>query len=256
MPPIGLAPDSLLVDDVRASPNIEPRRAAASPWLLILHYTGMRSAAAAIELLASPASKVSCHYVVDEAGRITQMVAESMRAWHAGVSRWQGVDDINSASIGIEIHNPGHDLGMPAFPDVQMRAVVALCRDIVGRNRIAPKAVLAHSDIAPARKRDPGEYFDWALLARHGVGHWVAPAPLGPDQGLLADAHGPAVTHVQELLAAYGYGVSVTGVHDPQSVLVVTAFQRHFRPARVDGRIDRSTIATLECLLKGPEAAA
>lgn len=245
-----LEPDSRLVDDVYASPNIGPRREGLKPAILILHYTGMKTAAAAIRYLALPSANVSCHYVIDEHGRVTQMVAEHMRAWHAGVSHWKGIGDVNSASIGIEIHNPGHDHGLPHFPLAQMRAVAALSRDIVERNRIAPEHVLAHSDVAPGRKIDPGETFDWAYLARQGVGHWVRPSPVDADDpGLDTGARGVAVGEMQELLAAYGYGIEVTGAADSHTRTVVAAFQRHFRQRRVDGRIDRSTLRTLQRLV-------
>jgi N-acetylmuramoyl-L-alanine amidase len=210
----------------------------------------MASTEAAIRCLAAPQSQVSCHYVIGENGAITQMVPEASRAWHAGVSHWRSVPDINSRSIGIEIHNPGHDGGYPDFPEVQMAAVEALCLDIVRRHGIEPRHVLAHSDVAPRRKIDPGEKFDWARLARAGVGHWVAPAPIVPDGAVLAPGdRGEAVAHLQQKLRAYGYGLEVTGEYCEDTALAVAAFQRHFRPALVDGRADRSTVETLDALL-------
>jgi N-acetylmuramoyl-L-alanine amidase len=242
--------DSTLVHARHASPNIESRKGQRRPNILLLHYTGMMSAEKAIEWLARPESGVSCHYVIDREGCITQMVAEEMRAWHAGVSYWAGETDINSCSIGIEIDNPGHELGYPEFPEAQMRAVEALSRDIVARWDIRPERVLAHSDIAPTRKLDPGEKFDWARLARVGVGHWVEPAPVkAGDDGIDPGYCGPQIYGAQDLLRRYGYGVHPSGQQDPQTEAVIRAFQRHFRPARVDGRVDQSTIATLERLL-------
>lgn len=242
--------DSMLVDEVRLSPNSEPRRGGRVPTLLILHYTGTPTCAAALDWLAHPDSKVSSHYVIDEIGRITQMVPEHLRAWHAGQSFWAGETDINSASIGIEIHNPGHAAGCPDFPEQQMQAVEALSRDIVMRHGLRPEQVLAHSDIAPVRKKDPGEWFDWKRLARAGVGHWVEPVPPSPaEAGLALGAECGDVARTQRLLARYGYGVPETGVLDSLTGFVVTAFQRHFRPAVVNGRIDRSTICTLERLI-------
>jgi N-acetylmuramoyl-L-alanine amidase len=177
------------------------------------------------------------------------MVAENQRAWHAGLASWHAETDINSASVGIEIHNPGHELGYPEFPEPQMRALEALCADIVARHRIRPERVLAHSDVAPQRKKDPGEKFPWARLASRGIGHWVPPvAVLAADPGIARDAAGPLVADVQGMLARYGYGIQPTGGFDPLTEFVVTAFQRHFRPERVDGRIDQSTITTLEHL--------
>jgi N-acetylmuramoyl-L-alanine amidase len=242
-------PDSALVGALHASPNFEPRRGAGQPDLLLLHYTGLKSCAKAIDWLSRRESKVSCHYVVDEAGHITQMVAEDQRAWHAGVASWAGETDINSASVGIEIHNPGHELGYPEFPEAQLAALEALCADIMGRHSIRPERVLGHSDVAPTRKKDPGEKFPWARLARKGIGHWVTPEPVNrADPGIARDAAGPLVSDVQSLLARYGYGIEPTGGFDPLTEFVVTAFQRHFRPERVDGRIDQSTITTLERL--------
>jgi len=245
-----LRADTALVDNLHPSPNIEPRKNAASPSLLILHYTGLASVERAIDWLSRPESKVSCHYVIDEAGRVTQMVPERLRAWQAGVSHWKGETDINSHSIGIEIHNPGHDLGYPKFPNSQMQSVRALSLDIMTRWSIRPEGVLAHSDIAPARKMDPGEKFDWAWLAASGVGHWVEPEPVDEDDpGLSPGISAAEVEQVQRALARYGYGIEPTGVADAATHTVVAAFQRHFRPARVDGRIDRSTRTTLYRLL-------
>ena len=242
--------DSKLVDALHPSPSSGERRKGCRPHLILLHYTGMPSAARAIEWLAHPKSKVSCHYVVDDTGEITQMVPEAARAWHAGVSYWAGETDINSASIGIEIHNPGHEHGYPDFPLEQMQAVAALCRDIAERRSIAPEGILAHSDVAPGRKIDPGEKFDWAWLAEAGVGHWVEPAPLilcGEmyDPGDKA----PAIAQAQELLRRYGYGVETHGRLDAHTGAVLRSFQLHFRPARTDGRLDGSTLDTLQRLV-------
>lgn len=243
-------PDSALVDAIHPSPNIEPRQAGFKPDLIVLHYTGMSSAAKAIDWLSRPESRVSAHYVVDLDGAITQMVAEEMRAWHAGVSVWRGETDINSLSIGIEIQNPGHEDGYHEFPLLQMQAVEALCRDIGTRHGVKPERVLAHSDIAPSRKIDPGEKFDWAWLAARGIGHWVGPVEIdAADQGLGCGASGPQVAELQGLLRDYGYGCADHGELDEPTRVVVKAFQRHFRPARVDGRIDRSTLVTLERLI-------
>ncbi len=231
------------------SPNIEPRRGHVRPDMIVLHYTGMDSAAAACAWLCDAGSKVSCHYLVGEDGRITQMVGEEMRAWHAGVSVWEGDADINSRSIGIELHNPGHVLGYRDFSDAQMRAVIALCRDIVSRRGVEPRHVLAHSDVAPLRKIDPGEKFDWRRLHAAGIGHWVAPSPLREGPALQAGNARDSVAGLQAKLARYGYGIEVTGIHDAPSKAVIQAFQRHFRPARVDGIADPSTVDTLDRLI-------
>jgi N-acetylmuramoyl-L-alanine amidase len=248
---------SPLTHALHPSPHFEPRRGKARADMLILHYTGMMSAPRVIAWFASPASKLSSHYVVDEAGHITQMVSERDRAWHAGVGSWAGETDINSASIGIEIQNPGHDLGYPDFPEAQMRAVIALSRDIVERNHIPPTRVLAHSDVSPGRKIDPGEKFDWPAMHAGGVGHWVAPVPLDEaDGGLGAGASDPAILRATSLLARYGYGIAPASTLDAAGAKVVRAFQLHFRPARPDGRLDRSTLATLEALVAAAERVA
>jgi N-acetylmuramoyl-L-alanine amidase len=243
------APDTPLVDALHPSANFGPRRGIGRPSILLLHYTGCPTVASAIDWLSRPESHVSCHYVLDEAGRLTQMVAEEMRAWHAGLALWAGETDINSASVGIEIHNPGHELGYPDFPEVQLRVLEALCKGIVARHDIRPERVLAHSDVAPTRKKDPGEKFPWERLAKAGIGHWVAPEPvIAAEAGMGVGVAGPLVADVQLLLRSYGYGIDATGLVDSRTEFVVTAFQRHFRPARVDGRIDQSTIGTLERL--------
>ena len=249
-------PDSALVANIHPSLNIDERRRGLSPELLILHYTGLATVERSIEVLADPRCKVSCHYVIAEDGVITQMVAESVRAWQAGVSCWAGETDINSASIGIEIQNPGHAGGYPDFQFAQMVAVRDVCRDIFARHAIPPHGVLAHSDVAPARKIDPGEKFDWAWLAAAGVGHWVEPSPAS-DGGAklgLGDS-GPAVSKMQRRLAAYGYGQLVSGQFDIATQYVVIAFQRHFRPARVDGVWDVSCAETLDRLIAALPAA-
>jgi N-acetylmuramoyl-L-alanine amidase len=244
-------PDTPFANAVRPAHNREPRRGGAKPSLLVLHYTGMGSAENAIDWLARPESGVSCHYVIDEHGHVTQLVPEELRAWHAGVSYWRGETDINSHSIGIEIHNPGHQHGYPDYPPEQMQAIIALSKDIVRRHRIAPDNILAHSDVAPGRKIDPGEKFNWLLLAREGLGLWVRPLPIrADDPGLGLGAEGSRVRNAQENLAAYGYDVEANGTLDATTEKVLKAFQLHFRPRRVDGRLDRSTEVTLQRLIE------
>lgn len=241
------APDTGIACEIHASPNFGERRRGLVPSMLVLHYTGMPSASRAIDWLSRPESGVSCHYVIDEAGRVTQLVAERHRAWHAGVAVWAGESDVNSASIGIEIQNPGHADGYHVFPRAQMRAVRDLAADIVARHAIPPERVLAHSDVAPLRKIDPGEKFDWRWLAHAGIGHWVPAVPIRADDPGCDD---PAtIAQMSSMLDAYGYGVGVDGACGPELATVVRAFQRHFRPLRVDGRIDRSTLLTMERLL-------
>ncbi len=217
--------------------------------MLVLHYTGMPSAEGALRWLCDARSKVSCHWFVFEDGRIVRVVDEDRRAWHAGVSSWRGAENLNDRSIGIEIANPGHEHGYRPFPEAQVAAVVDLCADIVARHGIPARNVLAHSDVAPLRKEDPGELFPWDRLAEAGVGHLVAPSPVRGGRFFQAGDRGPPVEALQSMLALYGYGAPVSGTYCDTTTAVVRAFQRHFRPARVDGVADVSTIETLHRLL-------
>jgi N-acetylmuramoyl-L-alanine amidase len=242
-------PDSSVVERVEPSPNFDERTGLARPDMLVLHYTGMQFAHDALHRLCDPKARVSSHYLVMENGSILQLVPEAMRAWHAGVAAWEGDTDINSRSIGIEIANPGHDFGYPEFPKRQIAAVITLCRGILSRNIIRPENVVAHSDVAPARKQDPGEKFPWRVLAQSGVGLWVEPVRITDSHVLVPDDDGEKVVDLQKALAEYGYGLDVTGRYDSVTREVVTAFQRHFRPEQVDGVTDTSTRETLRKLL-------
>ncbi|KQT88334.1 N-acetylmuramoyl-L-alanine amidase [Aurantimonas sp. Leaf443] len=244
-----MTPDTALACACRPSANHNGRRVEGGPDMLILHYTGMGTGEAALRWLCDPSSEVSCHYLVHEDGRIVQMVPETERAWHAGAGSWRGRADVNSRSIGIEIVNAGHDGGLPDYPDVQIEAVIALGLDIVARHAIAPDLVLAHSDIAPSRKQDPGERFPWARLAAAGLGHHCEPVAARSGRYLSRGDRGEPVEAYQGLLAAYGYEGPVDGMFDEPTRLATIAFQRHFRPERVDGVADASTIATLHRLL-------
>jgi N-acetylmuramoyl-L-alanine amidase len=241
------APDSPVVACVVASPNHDERKAAAD--LILLHYTGMQDTEAALRRLCDPQAKVSCHYLVDERGRVVQLVPEMRRAWHAGISCWEGVTDINSRSVGIEIANPGHDFGYPEFSAPQIEAVIALCRDVIDRLAIRPDRVLAHSDVAPHRKIDPGEKFPWRRLHEAGIGLWVEPAP-----GAAPQMDPAAIAGLQRALADYGYRIDPTGTYDAETKEVVAAFQRHFRPDRIDGIADGSTVQTLQALIAARDA--
>jgi N-acetylmuramoyl-L-alanine amidase len=241
--------------EVRVSPNFGPRRGPSRPDMIVLHYTGMSTGTAAETWLCDPASEVSSHYLVHENGRVVQLVRESDRAWHAGKSAWRGDTDINSRSVGIEIVNPGHVLGYRSFPRRQIEAVISLCRGIACRHDIPAERILAHSDVAPGRKIDPGERFPWRRLAQSGVGHHVAPARLESAGGLKPGDSGAAVEELQSMLSLYGYDVQINGLFDSRTAAVVEAFQRHFRPRRVDGVADRSTVETLRRLLRSlPDA--
>ena len=239
----------------RPSPNFNERVGEGVPDILVMHYTGMQTCAAAVERLTSAEARVSSHYTIDEDGTIYAHVPEHLRAWHAGVSSWRGATDINSRSVGIEIVNPGHEFGYRAFPEAQIEAVIALSQGIVKRHRIQPRNVIGHSDIAPDRKTDPGELFPWKRLAEAGLGVWVeATAAHGPSLDL--GASGDDVSALQTDLARYGYGIEVTGVFDERTRIVVSAFQRHFRPARFDGVADGETLAILRALMERLDAVA
>src|SRR6266403_265611 len=214
-------PDSSIASDVIPSANYGDRNKGRLPDMIVLHYTGMPDVEGAIAQLCTTGTDVSAHYIVLEDGRIVQCVPEAKRAWHAGVSSWAGEEDINSCSIGIEIVNRGHDWGYPE---------------------------------SPARKKDPGEKFPWHSLANSGVGHWVQPAPIVGGETLKSGIISDDVRDLQQALAKYGYGVPINGKYDGPTMEVVTAFQRHFRPARVDGIADHSTLTTLRSLLESLSA--
>ena len=229
----------------RPSPNFNNRADDQHISMLVLHYTNMADAEAALARLCDPTSEVSAHYLISCDGEIFALVDEVHRAWHAGVSAWQGETDINSCSIGIELDHIGHDIGpditMAPYPAVQMDALIELAGDIVARHAIRPDRVLGHSDIAPGRKIDPGEAFDWASLARAGIGLW-------PDDTLPEDVPtltngdtGPAVAALQQALRAYGYALAHDGRFGPHMEAVIRSFQQHFRPSRVDGAADGET---------------
>ena len=235
----------------RLSPNRDERPAESGPIdTLVLHYTGMVSAEAALARLTDAQARVSAHWCVAEDGTLWRLVPEERRAWHAGLSEWRGRPSVNDFSIGIELVNPGHELGYRPFPPAQMEALVELARAIVARHPIDPRNVVAHADIAPARKQDPGELFDWARLARAGIGLWpddVAEAE--QTAGALSQGdRGEAVRRQQERLRAVGYGLVPDGDFGPATAAVVRAFQRHFRQACVDGAIDAGTAAVLDRL--------
>jgi N-acetylmuramoyl-L-alanine amidase len=243
------SPDSACVAAVLPTPNYGERRGFRQPEYVILHYTGMPTAGAAVALLRDAKSEVSCHYVIEESGRTVQLAPEHSRAWHAGKSSWRGVQDMNSASIGVEICNAGHDGFLPDFPEAQIQSVIALCRDLADRYAIRPEAFLAHSDIAPMRKRDPGEKFPWDKLAQAGVGLWVQADAPSPRPLFVSGEEGVSVLALQTMLSLFGYDVGASGVYDRSTIVAVAAFQRHYRQAKVDGLADESTIDVLRRLL-------
>jgi N-acetylmuramoyl-L-alanine amidase len=214
----------------RASPNHDERDGPVS--FLVLHYTGMITAGAALARLCDPAARVSSHYLIEDDGTVWKLVDESRRAWHAGISCWRGQTALNGRSIGIEIANPGHEHGYVAFPEAQMRAVAELCRGILERHAIAARDVVAHSDIAPDRKEDPGEKFDWRHLAEQGIGIW----PHGSGEPV-------APQSVRTTLAAIGYRT------DLDLPTLLRAFQRHWRQEAITGAADAETRARLAAVL-------
>ena len=240
----------LIVRDV-PSPNFDARHSL--PDMLVLHYTGMQSAEAAVTRLCDPEARVSAHYVVDEDGSILRLVAEERRAWHAGRGAWLGQTDCNAASIGIEIVNPGHEFGYRDFPEVQVDAVVSLISDVRTRWTIPDNRIIGHSDLAPERKQDPGERFPWKRLAAAGHGLWFEPAQeriaaLGVP--LKVGDEGLGVIVLRAGLHRLGYGLKPGGDYDEETRLTVEAFHRHWRPARVDGIADGETRATLMGILQ------
>jgi N-acetylmuramoyl-L-alanine amidase len=222
----------------RPSPNHNARPPGKPIDMLVIHYTGMPDAESALQRLTDPKAEVSSHYLIDEEGHAYRLVDEQRRAWHAGISYWAGKRDINGISIGIELANPGHEFGYRPFAEPQMSALVSLCRAIIARHPIPPQRVLGHSDVAPGRKIDPGELFDWQRLAASGIGKWPKPAE-GPKD----------LAAVQKALARFGYEVTASGEADEATRLALSAFQRHFRPARIDGLADAETSALLHGLL-------
>lgn len=256
----------------RPSPNFDARGGARID-LVVLHYTGMVDGETALRRLCDPSPKAgdypgpwqapdidpatalgraSAHYVVGEAGEVWRLVDEKERAWHAGKSLWEGRDDTNARSVGIEIVNGGHDYGLPPFADAQIDAVIALVQDITRRHGLAPHRVVGHSDVAPARKEDPGERFPWKRLADAGVSIW--PAAGGADTVVLKPgARGELVHDLHAALAEFGYcapedecpGAATFG---PDTEAIVRAFQRRFEPHRIDGLVRKNTLAALAAL--------
>jgi N-acetylmuramoyl-L-alanine amidase len=229
------------------SPNLDARTKV--PDMLVLHYTGMESGEAALARLRDPEARVSSHYLIEEDGRIFRLVPEERRAWHAGLSFWKGEEGVNHASIGIEIVNPGHEFGYRPFPPAQIDAVIALVADIRTRWSIDDNRILGHSDVAPARKIDPGELFPWKQLAQAGHGIWAEADP-APGDPLVEGAEGVGVFALQAGLTRLGYDCAPSGRFDPSTREIVSAFQRHWVQSRWDGVADGLTRATLMAVLR------
>ncbi|MDP9196173.1 MAG: N-acetylmuramoyl-L-alanine amidase [Pseudomonadota bacterium] len=222
------------------SPNHGPRADGVSVSILLVHYTGMKTGQAALDRLCDPAAQVSTHYVIDEDGTVYRLVDENRRAWHAGKGTWQGQDDINSRSVGIELVNPGHRYGYRPFPQIQVEAFRTLGREVMARHGIPPAGVLGHSDIAPLRKEDPGELFPWEALSREGIGIW-------PDPDFRPGSSGP-VTPAQACawLRQVGYSVDET-ILEP----VLKAFRRHYHPEGLAAEAAAETLRRLQALAAG-----
>lgn len=225
------------------SPNANVRDPSVPLRYIVLHYTGMPTALAALKRLLDPQAEVSAHYMIDEDGALMQLVDDDKRAWHAGKSLWHGASDINSASIGIELVNPGHQFGYRAFPDVQIAALIKLLKELIARHNLdARTCLVAHSDVAIGRKQDPGELFPWQALAAQGLGLWPEPQP---------EDYSPASDHdVQKMLRQIGYDCPDHGDYDRAMREALLAFQRHYEQNNLTGTPERETIARLRALIR------
>lgn len=228
-----------------ASPNFDDRPSGID--LLVMHYTGMKSAEAALSRMCDKEAKVSAHYMVYEDGEVVQLVKDEKRAWHAGISCWRGISSLNDSSIGIEIVNPGHEFGYCPFPSAQMESVAVLASELMLKHNIEPRNVVGHSDIAPSRKQDPGELFDWKFLAKKGIGLWPdCKVLLSPTKLLIEpEEESVAVAEIQKKLQRFGYHIRVDGYYGPKTQVIVTAFKRHFVPEQVNSFWDKLTDARL-----------
>jgi N-acetylmuramoyl-L-alanine amidase len=233
------------------SPNFNERKLPIS--ILVLHYTGMENGDVARERLCDPAAEVSAHWLVHEDGTAEPLVDEDKRAWHAGRGSWNGITDLNSASIGVEIVNGGHNCPLPngelpPYPDPQILGVIKLAKEIISRRRIDPRNIVGHSDIAPDRKDDPGEHFPWQGLAAAGVGYW--PGDLPKDDRILFEPgdRDRGISILQRGLADLGYGASVTGRLDENTQAIIRAVQRRYRPSKIDGFVDMQLMEILKRL--------
>ncbi len=251
-----------MTPDFISSPNYNARNRAIDT--IILHYTGMESGQAALDRLCDPGAKVSAHYMIWETGEITQLVDERHRAWHAGLGSWQGDSDLNTCSIGIEIINGGHNFPLetgelPPYPDLQIKAVIALCQSILTRHSIAASRIIGHSDMAPARKEDPGEHFPWAQLAKAGIGLWPDEsaalvseneAAELPDDALSIGQSHSMIRPLKSRLRTIGYALADGGVYDKELAAVLLAFQRHWAPEYLTGYPCRESLKRIEALSK------
>jgi N-acetylmuramoyl-L-alanine amidase len=236
----------------RLTLNFDDRPEDGKIDMLVMHYTGMKSGEEAFNRLCDPEAKVSAHYMVYEDGSIINLVQEDKRAWHAGISCWRGISSLNDTSIGIEIVNPGHEWGYRKFPEEQMEALVVLAKDIMERHSIPARNVVGHSDIAPARKEDPGELFDWKSLAKEGIGLWPRTGLIwrGGEALVQPGKEDLDVARVQKMLADYGYHIRVDGFYGPKTEYIVKAFKRHFVPEQLNVVWDKLADVRMKALLE------
>ena len=244
----------------RLSPNCDerlPPEGHDKPVIdtIILHYTGMESAEAALERMCDPDAEVSAHYMIDEQGKVFELVAPEKRAWHAGVSFWQGRNGLNHTSIGIELVNPGHDLGYLGFPEAQIESLLALLRSLRDKFDIPANRYLGHSDVAPGRKVDPGEKFPWQRLSEEGFGVWPTSrcdATLTNKKTILAKKGmmGSEIASLNKLLVLAGYSVPVNEEFSQMTADALAAFQRHWHQEGVHGYLDESTLVVLKDIAK------
>lgn len=229
------------------SPNFDERNCRRPVDMVVLHYTGMPTAAAALQRMTDSQSKVSSHYMIDEDGTVYRLVSEDKRAWHAGLAFWRGVRDVNARSIGIELVNPGHEFGYRQFPAAQIDALIVLLRDISSRYEVMPGNYVGHSDVAPTRKEDPGELFPWRRLHAAGFGRWwTDDFKVSPNAPVLrAGERGGAVLELQVALDKIGYAIEGSAIYDPHTEAAVRAFQRHWRQSQVDGISDAETTSLI-----------
>ena len=232
------------------SPSFDKRLSRDPPSIIVLHYTGMGSALESLEVLCDPFTKVSAHYFIDEDGSVLNLVPDNVRAWHAGISFWKGETDINSHAIGIELVNPGHEFGYRNFPEAQMKTVINLCQELIKKYDIPADNIVGHSDVAPERKTDPGELFDWERLAQEGIGLWPE---LREDDFEAAAELVKNEYNFQHLLSEYGYNPLAAYVD------VITAFHRHFYPEKFGedgkpGEVDETSAARLLALIRAAHA--
>lgn len=234
------------------SPNFDDRNEHSKINILLMHYTGMKTAQDALDIMCNPEKSVSAHYMVYEDGEIVNLVPEEKRAWHAGISCWHGISSLNHTSIGIEIVNPGHEWGYVPFPAKQMDSVLELSKGILSRNDIPARNVIAHSDVAPSRKEDPGELFDWGYLAKNGVGLWhnVEKVWRGGDILNKPGEESSDVAQIQTMLADYGYHIRVDGYYGGKTEQIIKAFKRHFSPESINANWDKLTEERLKALIK------